>query len=98
MEKIFKCKQCDFKTPRNMTLQKHINTKHEESSYSESITSFIYRLNLEKFARHYRDYFDWHGFTRKEALYVEKMVNWNGADFVMKDVDYQEEWSSNGSY
>ena len=52
LEKIFKCKQCDFKTPINITLQKHINTKHVESSYSESISSFIYPLNLDKFASH----------------------------------------------
>ena len=98
LEKMFKCKQCDFQAPRNITLEKHINTKHVESPFNESISSFIYRLNLDKFASHYRDYFDWHGFTRREACHVEKMINWHGADFIMKDVEYQEDWSSNGSY
>ena len=23
---------------------------------------------------------------------MEKMINWHGADFIMKDVDYQEDW------
>ena len=79
-----------------MTLQKHMNTKHVISSYGESISFFIYRVNLGKLASHYRDYFDWHGYTRKDACHVEKMINWHRADFIMKDLEYQEDWSSNG--
>ena len=75
-----------------------MNTKLVERSFSESISSFIYHLNHDKMARHYRDYIDWHGITRKEASHVEIMINRHGADFIMKDVDYQEDWSSNGSY
>ena len=96
LPEVFKCKHCDFKTPQKVTLQKHMNTKHVESSYSESISSFIYRLNLDKFKHEYRDYFEWHGFNRKEACYVEKMINRYGSDFIMKNMDFQEDWSSDG--
>ena len=81
-----------------MTLQKHMNTKHVEHSYSESVYDFIHRLRLEKLANEYRDYFNWHGFNRTEAAHVEKMINRYGTDFIMKNVEYQEDWSSNGSY
>ena len=36
LEQTFKCKQCDFKAPRN--IEKHMNTKHVKSSFSESIS------------------------------------------------------------
>ena len=80
-----------------MTLKKHMNTKLVEISYTESLSSFIYRLGLEKLANEYKDYFDWHGFNRKEAVHVEKMINRYGFDSIMKNVDYQEDWYSNGS-
>ena len=35
------CNKCDFRAIQNVTLKKHINTMHVESSYSESILSFI---------------------------------------------------------
>ena len=97
MQEILRCNHCDFKTQQKVTLQKHIHTKHKESSYTESLSSFIYRLNLDKFAHEYRNYFEWHGFNRREACYVEKMINRYGSDFIMKNMGYQEDWSSDGS-
>ena len=95
-QEIFRCNPCDFKTQQKVTSQKHINNKYEESSYTESISSFIYRLNLDQFAHEYRNYFEWHDFNRREACYVEKMINWYGSDFIMKNICYQEDWSSDG--
>ena len=47
--------------------------------------------------KQYRNYFEWHGLNRKEASYVEKMISLYGSDFIMKNMGYQEDWSSDGS-
>ena len=58
-----------------------------ESSYNKAISSFIYRLNLDEFAREYRDYFGWHGFNTREASHVEEMVKRHGSNFIVKNVN-----------
>ena len=40
----FSCDQCNFQTSQKMKFKKHINMKHEEASFSETVSSFIYRL------------------------------------------------------
>ena len=95
---IFKCNQCNFSSSQNVTLKKHVNTKHLESFYCKEISSFINRLKLEEYANEYKDYFGWHGFNSKEAYHVEEMVKQHGADFIMKSEDYHEDWSINGLY
>ena len=87
LEEVFTCNQCDFKTSKKITLTKHINTKHEEGSYSETISSFIYRLELESFAREYRGHFKRYGFNRGEAFHVEKMVNLHGPGYIVRSVN-----------
>ena len=83
----FNCNQCEFKTSEKGIFNKHMNSNHVESSYSKAISSFIYRLNLDEFAREYRDYFGWHGFNTREANYVEEMVKHHGSNFIMKNVN-----------
>ena len=82
---MFICDQCDFKTSKKVQLNKHINAKHECSSFSETISSFIYCLELEEFAPEYRTYFTRYGFTRGEASHVEKMVKLYGPEYIRKD-------------
>ena len=67
-----------------MTLKKHIHTEHDESSYTESISAFIYRLELEEFAEDYREYFGRYGFNWGEASHVEKMIKLYGPEYLLK--------------
>ena len=73
-----------------------MNTEHVESFCSKEISEFINRFDLEEYANEYRDYFGWHGFNRKEAYHVEQMVKCHGSDFIMKNEDYREDWSTQG--
>ena len=64
-----------------------MNTKHEESSYSETISSFIYRLELDNFEKEYRDHFKKYGFNQGEAYHVEKMVKQHGrTNYIARDL------------
>ena len=83
-EEVFTCNQCNFKTSKKITLTKHINTKHERGSYSKTISSFMYRLELESFAREYWVHFIRYGFNRREAFHV---VNLQGPGYIMRSVN-----------
>ena len=61
--------------------------EHEEGSYSETITSLTYSLELETFAREYRVHFKRYGFDRGEAFHVEKMVNLQGPKYIVRSVE-----------
>ena len=87
LEEVFTCNQCNLKTSKKITLTKHINTKHEEELYSETISSLIYCLELESFAREYRGHFKRYGFNRGEAFHVEKMVNLHGPGYIARSVN-----------
>ena len=47
----FNCNGCEFKTSHKGILKKHMKSNHLESSYNKAISLFIYRLNLDEFAR-----------------------------------------------
>ena len=60
LDEMFTCNECELKTSQKMSLNKHINTNHEESSCSEKVSSFIYRHELEKFALESMSHFSRH--------------------------------------
>ena len=70
-----------------MTLKKHINIKHQEISYSETFTSYIFCLKLEKFTEEYRKYFKRYGFNRGEACHVEKIIKLHGSEYHLQAVE-----------
>ena len=84
---MFTCDQCSFKTSKNMVLKKHMMSKHEENFHSETISSFIYRLELEHLAKEYRKYFTKHGFNIEEAFHMEEMVKRHGPYYIWKVVE-----------
>ena len=84
---MFNCDQCSFKTLHKMTLEKYVKIKHKENLFSETISSFISRLELEHLSKAYREYFKRHGFNREEAGHMEKMVERHGPYYIWKVVD-----------
>ena len=70
-----------------MTLKKHINMKHGELSFSETVSSFIYRLEVEDLAEEYRAYFKRYGFNIGEAYHVEKMIRLHGPEYFLKHME-----------
>ena len=74
-KKIFKCDNCSFKCGNKVTLSKHVNGKHEDWSDKETMSTFIFCLELEDFEEEYKLYLSKYVFNQKEAKYVETMVN-----------------------
>ena len=70
-----------------MTLKKHINMKHSKSSFSETVSSFIYRLELDNLGEEYRAYFKRYGFNIGEAYHVEKMIRLHGPEYLLNPVE-----------
>ena len=87
MDNHFKCDQCNFQASQKMTLKKHINMKHSESSINETVSSFIYRLELDNLAEEYRAYFKRYGFNIGEAYHVEKMIRLHGPEYFLNPVE-----------
>ena len=83
-ETSFKCNQCNFRSDREVTLRKHVNTKHGEShgDESESLDNFISRLRLKEFSEEYRAYFEQNGFL-EEKRYIERLVASFGVDCIL---------------
>ena len=72
---MFKCDLCDFQCDRKVTLMKHFNTKHAQSSSyekelvdNENVPQFITRLGLENFPENIRNT------SKKTALRKEKIL------------------------
>ena len=84
-EKI-NCNQCDHNTSQKSTLKNHLNSYHVEN-YSKAISSFIYRLHFDEYAREYRDYFGWHVFNTGEASHKEEMKKRHGANCIVKNIN-----------
>ena len=67
----------------------HMNTKHGDNNCRETLSNFIFRLELEEYAEEYKDHFKRYSYTRGEAQHVEKMIEKYGVDYVLKLV-YQK--------
>ena len=80
----YSCQQCEYKTAQKINLEKHVKTKHENCSFSETASSFISRLELEHLSKDYKKYFNMHGFNREEANFMEKMVGRHGSYYIYK--------------
>ena len=61
-----------------------MKTKHKLISLAETVPSFIYCLELEHLAKEYTKHFNRHGFNRKEAGLMDKMVQRHGAFYIGK--------------
>ena len=83
----FNCDYCSFIFTKKITLNKHMNTKHGDICCQETVSTFIFRLGLEKAAQEYKYYFRRYGYTRAEAHHVEKMVDNYGVEYILKPVD-----------
>ena len=81
------CEQCSFKTSQKKTLENHVKVKHEDTSFRETISSFINRLELEHLSKGYKEYFKRHGFNREEAGHMEKMIQRHGAYYIWRVVE-----------
>ena len=62
-----------------------MNIKQKENLFSETISSFINRLELDQ--QGYREYFKKLGFNREEAGHMEKMVERHGPYYIWKVVE-----------
>ena len=81
---IFKCDQCSFNSSGMATLNKHMNTKHQDINSIETVSTFIFRLGLEELASEYKYHFKRYGYTTAEAQHVEKMVRKYGVDYILR--------------
>ena len=61
-----------------------MKTKHKEIPSGETVSSFIYRLELEHLAKEYTKYFKMHGFNKDEGALMEKMVQRHGAYYIWR--------------
>ena len=62
----FDCELCCFTSTRKLTMNKHMNTKRGDNNFIETLSNFIFRLELEEYAEEYKDHFKRYGFTRGE--------------------------------
>ena len=67
-----------------VTLNKHLNRRHESSirKENENVQDFICRLNLEKYSKEYQSYFKENDFVKNKAN-IEILVTTFGRDFIM---------------
>ena len=86
LDTSFKCDNCDFKCNRNLTLNKHINTKHATQFNEDQVSQFIFHLGCEDYATEFKTYFNKYGFINKETEYVKRMVNSYGPGFILEDM------------
>ena len=98
MQEILRCNHCDFKTQQKVTLQKHITLNIKKvptlNQYPHLYTVSTWtnlHMNIETILNDMAS-------TEKKACYVERMINRYGSYFIMKNMGYQEDCSSDGLF
>ena len=64
------------------TLEKHVKGKHEDNSFSETISSFINRFEIGYLSKRCREKLKRHVLNRKEAIHMEKIIQMHGAYYI----------------